>query len=311
MRQFKNILWAFSLGFVFCTCGKEEQLTPSNTIKNYFETSETATDPVSLLRKDFFKNNGVYLLFNDTLRKELLGKSTENEPVYFVETVDLSYNFITSSQDKYEFEYFVVQGDRERAVAFIEKYILPVMDKTIYPYSFLLTDKIIKNTYFSEGNSNEGYYQTNEIEVQAGYRCLALALGDVLDLPADEQKVFVVTVFRNLLLNKLMLLETTALAPFFAIGEEYYNKRYYDGEFEIDDLREFGFLGGSIDKTWGEVFFPTKRDELDSFIDALFSFDAEEFKIDNVDYPLVITKYEMLKSIVQEMGYHLELLTLN
>lgn len=314
MRQLKNILWAFSLGLVFYACGQEDELTPSNTIKNYFEIPEGAKDQVSLLRKEFQKKNGAYLLFNDTLRKELLGMSTENEPIYFVETVDLSYNFITSSQDKYEFEYFVEHEDREKAVAFIEKNILPVMDKTIYPYSFLLTDKIIKNTYLSESDHFEGDYETEEIEVQAGYRCLALALGNVLDSSVDDQKEYVVTVFRNLLLNKLMLQENTTLASFFAIGEQYYNKKYFNGEFEIEDLedlRELGFLGGSIDSYWGEVFFPTKRKELEYFINALFSFDEEEFESENEDYPLVITKYKMLKTIVQEMGYHLELLTLN
>lgn len=314
MRQLKNILWAFSLGFVFYACNQEDELTPSNAIENYFEIPETAKDQVSLLRKEFQKKNGAYLLFNDTLRKELLGMNADNEPVYFIETVDLSYNFITSSQDKYEFEYFAEHEDRARAVAFIEKYILPVMDKTIYPYSFLLTDKIIKNTYLSESDHYEGHYETEEIEVQAGYRCLALALGNVLDLPIDDQKEYVVTVFRNLLLNKLMLLENTTLASFFAIGEQYYNKKYYDGEFEIqdlEDLRELGFLGGSINTYWGEVFFPTKRKELECFINALFSFDENEFASYHEDYSLVITKYKMLKTIVQEMGYHLELLTLN
>ncbi len=312
MIRIKNIFWFFLLGMVLCACSKESKLEPSGYVENYFEVPESATDPESLLRKEFQKENGVYLLFNDTLRRELLGVNADNQPVYFVETVDLSYNFVTSTQNKYEFEYFTGQGKKEEATSFIKKFILPVMDKSVYPYSFLLIDRMIENEYYSDGEAWEGDYIPSDVEVQVAYRCLALALGKVLDLSADEQKIFAATVFRNMLSNKLSLLEKTTLASFFAIGEEYYDRTIYE-DLGITDVRELGFLEGEIwiDEDDVMIRFPSKLDDLNGFIDAVFTRDEESFKNENADYPLAIEKYKMLKSVIQDMGYHPELLTQN
>lgn len=47
------------------SCAKEDDLIPSGIVDNYFAVPDNATDEVSILRKNFYEKNGVYLLFND------------------------------------------------------------------------------------------------------------------------------------------------------------------------------------------------------------------------------------------------------
>ena len=64
-------------------CEKEKGLLASNGVENYFEVPDDATDEESVLRRNFQKETGSYLLFNDTLRKKMLGHDVDGFPVFF------------------------------------------------------------------------------------------------------------------------------------------------------------------------------------------------------------------------------------
>ena len=54
--------------------------------------SPDATDPGSVLRREFRERNEIHLLFNDTLCHEQQGTNTEGIPIWYTEILDLSYS---------------------------------------------------------------------------------------------------------------------------------------------------------------------------------------------------------------------------
>lgn len=65
MNVMKLIYSIFYLSlFMICatSCGKEDSLVPNETQKNYFIISPDATDPVSVLRREFRERNEIHLL---------------------------------------------------------------------------------------------------------------------------------------------------------------------------------------------------------------------------------------------------------
>ncbi|MDE7074137.1 MAG: hypothetical protein K2O69_03685, partial [Odoribacter sp.] len=73
-------------------CTKEDDLTPSGARDDYFTVSPDATDPESVLRREFYNSTGVHLLFNDTIRHEQDGTYADGTPYYVTETIDLGYS---------------------------------------------------------------------------------------------------------------------------------------------------------------------------------------------------------------------------
>ena len=141
----------------------------------------------------------------------------------------------------------------------------------------------------------------------SGVRCLALSLGGVLEMDDVGKREFMRELFKGMIESSLTVM-TTELAAFYAFGEEYYGEGDLEVGWDIDyveDLRELGFLEGYI--SYGYAYFPLKHEELAAFINALFE-DEETFLGENEEYPFVIQKYNLLKEIVKDLGYRLELL---
>lgn len=290
-------------------CQKEGNLMPSNGIENYFEIPEDATDAESVLRREFQKETGCYLLFNDTLRKELLGRDVDGFPIYSFETVDLGYGVTASSMDKFVFRYLSTLESKKTVVNFVKESILSLMEKEVYPYSFLLVDTVFKVDFMLEEGEevSEGWYSKKlPIDYYSGTRCLALSVGRISEMDNEERGVFVTGIFKGMITNSLAL-KTSELKAFYAPGEKYYGKRgdtwEFDGYFE--DLRELGFITGYFEYDYVE--FPTKDEDLRAYVDVLFG-DEEEFLTENESFPLVIQKYNIVKKVVQSLGYHLELI---
>ena len=104
-----------------------------------------------------------------------------------------------------------------------------------------------------------------------------------------------------------LALKNLELTAFYATGVQYYGKNGEIWDFDyFEDLRELGFISGRIDDGY-YVFFPSKADDLKSFVNVLFG-DEEEFLDENQDFPLVIQKYNLIKKMIADMGFRLELL---
>ena len=85
---------------------------------------------------------------------------------------------------------------------------------------------------------------------------------------------------------------------------------YYDFDLYIYDLRELGFITGRFEyDEYDDDYYmrcPSKEEDVASFLEVIFG-DEEIFLEENADYQLVIEKYNLLKSVITNLGFHLEL----
>lgn len=305
----KKIFYMIIFLLAVAACEKEGSLTPTDGIENYFEIPADATDAESVLRREFFLETGCYLLFNDTLRKELLGRDEDGYPYYSFETVDLGYGITSSSKDRFTFRYLADMAEKNEAVDFVKNRVLPVMDEELYPYSLLLVDSLFRVRYMLEEGASEstGWFPSTKtvLAYYSGARCLALALAGLSDMTDAEKSEFIKDMFEGMIGSALST-RTTELSEFYASGEQYYGEEgELDWDYYLEDLREVGFLAGRI--RYGYVYFPTASEDLESYVEVLFE-NEEDFLAENEDYPLVIEKYNIIKEFVRNLGYRLDML---
>ena len=74
------------------SCSKEADPTFDFTDpRDGFAPADDATDEISVLRRNFYNETGSFLLFNDTLRHDYIGKDLNGEDRYFTELLDIKY----------------------------------------------------------------------------------------------------------------------------------------------------------------------------------------------------------------------------
>ena len=107
-----KIYYFLFLSLLLGACTKEDALEPTGANDDYFTVPATATDPESVMRREFYEETGVHLLFNDTLRHEQRGTFEDGNPRWYTETIDLGYS-MTSHDDAPELTYLQTGQEKE------------------------------------------------------------------------------------------------------------------------------------------------------------------------------------------------------
>ena len=107
-RNILHLAGIFLLGAatLFTACGEEDALTPSGNELNSFLPDESDHSPVAELRRSFYEETGIYLLFSDTLRHVQTGTDEQGRPVYDTEMVDFNYNLNGDGGYNLRMEYY-------------------------------------------------------------------------------------------------------------------------------------------------------------------------------------------------------------
>lgn len=297
MNIMKLIYSIFCLSlFMICvtSCEKEDSLVPNETTKNYFIISPDATDAISVLRREFHERNEVHLLFNDTLCHEQLGTNPDGIPIWHTEMLDLSYS-LTSGGDELYFDYLTNQSEMKESIHFIETYMIPRLASPLRPYSILLVNQL-----------SENYYGTiRPIDYYLGYRCLAIAVGNIAEMNEQEKRNFFSPIFGEIIQKKISIVPATVMEKFYTFSKEFYGKTYAAAgvpedenyEFDYDKVYSRGFL-----EAYYNLFISADYD-LNDYIEALFNTSEEDFKNTYADYPIIIEKYDVLKQIISDLGF--------
>lgn len=288
-------------------CAKEDSLTPSGIEENYLAIPEDATDPVSVLRREFQERTGIHLLFNDTIRHEQQGTYNDGTPIWYTETIDFNFHIVNSDDYGYRFGYITDYNEMVSASEAVETYILPNFGEKVRPYSLFLVNSCSWEGYNS-GERKNGIWEEDYLN---GLRCLCLSMGDFIDLSDEEKATYCTNLIQGMVSDRLTNLanDDTTLDAFYAFCEEYYY--YYFDEVKLpsgmdpdnmtaEDMYTLGFLE---DDFW--LWFPGDEEDLVDYIDAIFNMDEEEFKATYADYSIIIEKYDILKNIIVEMGYNI------
>lgn len=273
-------------GALFASCDSEDQLTPSNLDVNIFKVGEQD----SALRNDFYKHIGSYLLFNDTLSREVIGTDKDGNTLYRYETVDIGYSMTGLSNNRYSYKYLRTSEDKKAAAEFLEKRIMPAMRADIRPYSLLAVEQT------EESALKYGEWNKNNIDFFAGYRCMAVSLKGIAQMNEAQQIQLADRLLAGIVTQKISSLGIRDLGAFYEYGDKYYDERR--GDFpDVKDVKEVGFLSS------GSYLFPKRAEDLAAYLKAYFSLTEEEFLQENKDYPVVCAKYNLLKDLIKQVGF--------
>ena len=279
----------FLAGSLFAACSSEDQLIPSHFDVNVF----AASGQDSVLQHNFFESVGSYLLFKDTLSREVVGIDKDGNTLYHYETVDIGYSLTGLSNNRYSYKYLQTLEDKKAAAEFLENRIMPAMREDIRPYSVLAVEQT------EESVLKWGEWNKSNIDFFAGYRCMAISLKGIAQMDEAQQVQLAEMLLAGIVTQKITSLGIRDLGAFYENSDKYYGELRRDYP-EVKDEKEVGFLSS------GSYLFPDRQTDLKDYLNAYFSVTEEEFLQKYKDYLVICIKYNLLKDLIKQVGYTVE-----
>lgn len=293
-----RLIFSVTAVIALVSCNSDEDLTSrfKDPTPNFLP-ADTATDAISQLRRDFYEKNGSFLLFNDTLQHEYLGKDINGDDRYFTELVDINYYTTQTLTASEHYVYKALRTDelKKSATDYLERFIIPHFGKNLYPFSFLLTGTIT----CLENNSNK--YKSSPFAV-SGQRCIALACSQLPSLRTDNQKKMLANRHLLVIVGRVASNNSSKFSAFTDICSGYYNRDLLnipDGYDMTSYLRSLGFLGAGKSK----VSYPSQSEDFDAYTSLAISYTEENVKKIYGDYPLVLKRYYLFKEALSSLGF--------
>ncbi len=297
---------------LWTACSEEEELTPTGGEKNWFAVQDNDKSAGAELRRAFYKETGVHLLFNDTIRKINLGKDGYGDDIWDIETIDFAYELTATKTLDLQINY-LDNADYQVATDFLNKYVISRLEKggSLFPYSILLTSLLEARDY--------SFYPYEPVKTVTSIRCLGISVGEVASMTDEERKTYAIDVLADLVASKTTGESDSRLASFYALTANcYYN--YYgtmmqhymedlvsDWDRDLTKVYALGLLGYDEPYSYYISYdrVPTKIDDLKHFLKAVLSTTQKEFETTYADYPILIERYDILRKVVLEMGLKL------
>lgn len=279
-----------------CACSKEDWPDNSAPERNWLAPEEGATDETSVLRKEFYDRNGIYLLFSDTLgvRKKT---TLAGETVYSYQI--LGYDIVKTdfSKDSFSYHYYTTLPERQKAVEFVEEYILPNISEMFWPGAVLLLDKL---EYYKQRLFPVGFYDAQNLTHRSKLQAMLLGIGNVGKKTEEEKETLKNAILQAMVIDKVSVLPAEDLEPFYSYSEEYYNVNGFSITDKGLTYASLGFLPKLKDKN--SISKTSKDYDLAAFVERIFAISKEEFYDQFRDAPLVIRKMEALVDVLHKYG---------
>lgn len=294
----RNIIFIL-FAFIISACGKEEVLKPFVDTSNPFQLSDASNTPIDLLRKDFYKKTGIYLLINDTLNRLKIGVDKEGNSIYKNETLSLGYGITSASKTKYDYKYISNIDTLKLCIDYMTKRILPAIPKRMQPYSILITENIYENFYRVEKGETDGYYSRYQVDFLNGPRCTAFAFDKIFrkKLSEESYKLNYLSSF----IEKKLKQDKKSLETFFSYGKVYYGKTVVKKTAKIKDFKDVGILSGR--NYYVTIRFNSSEHDLREFVKQYLGNTKEDFYKKYQKYPIVINKYDIISKLISKLGF--------
>ena len=198
-------------------------------------------------------------------------------------------------------------------ISFLDNYLIPALPENMYFNSILLLDSLY------EMRMTGWAVERKDINVYQG--ALTLAIGQVKSIakmtPEEQNK------HKGLILATLALkqLDEEQLSDFYMVSYDPVKKFSYYQQmvtpspsaampsakcevygFLDYDSRYYAMNEGKDPSQW--IYYTlTRANDLEDFVLAYFQYSEKEFKELYADYPLVLEKYEIIKTLMTDFGY--------
>lgn len=303
-----GVLSLVSVSFMACS-DDEEILEPTKGyVDNKFAVPDDATGPEAEIRRNFYAKTGSHLLFNDLLSHEYVGKNNLGEDVYADEYIDFEYSFVGlggDSSKKAKFDYIEDTDKMREAAQLVESYISPHLEgSTMKPFSYMLVTGIVVKEF------DYDIYEDVDVNIPilSCFRCLAVDVNDWLGLDDNDKAAYGLTILSSIAKNKLDYRLPEA-DEFYDLSSEYSGEYLSDLDEDWDRtdmsvVYEYGYITYVKSKRSAyNDYLPYVNEDYNSFIEAVITKDEQEFFEEFEDYPIVLSKYSIVKNILASYGY--------
>ena len=292
----RNILFIFLMVSGLLACSKEDWFENLQPEINFFAVPEDATGEEADLKRDFFENTGIYLLFNDTLgirETPTLSGEMVNEP----QVLNFSWSMTSANTypDSLVFDYFQDVTQQTAAAQFLQEEVLPALPELFYPYSLLLVRGgiLFKNNYGT-------YAPGVEISVLPALQATAIALGDVTNLSAEEKDNLEAEIIKEFVTSRIDLIPEEEFAAFYSYSEQYYDVY----SFNLPNPYELAGFLDTYRYDWSVTFNSRKYDKL-AFVEKVFEISEDEFRATYAEYPIIVNKMEEIVKVLNKYGVNI------
>ncbi|MDE7073908.1 MAG: hypothetical protein K2O69_02485 [Odoribacter sp.] len=269
-------------------CAKEEDVTPSES-RNMYDCPDFSSQEEMKLRRDFYKETGSFLLFNDSLG--YVDRYTPQGYLHICEVLDLNYEVTSGTQSVFNFTYLRDYEKQQQVAGWLAKEVLPMLPAAWRPYAILLTDDFLCSEYIADSWSSS-VRPEKMMAAFSTYYALIVGCNDVFDMDDEKKQAYKREVLMRILRKSLSMLDEHELTDFYQYSDAYYDTRY------SGDSKEVGLLKGVI---FTFTYYEKVRD-LQSYVHEIFTMTEEEFTEKYAQWDLVLKKRDALVKILEKHG---------
>lgn len=274
---------------MFAGCSKEEDVTPSEQ-RNLFDLPDFSSPEEMKLRRDFYKETGCFLLFNDSLG--YTDRYTPQGNVRICEMLDLHYEITSSNQSVFNFTYLRDFEQKQQAANWLAKEVLPMLPPAFRPHAILLTDEFLCAEYILDGWSSK-VLPEKMMAAYSTYHALIVGCNGVSELDDKKAHAYKREILQRILRRSTSNLDEEVFADFYQYSDAYYDK-YYSGS----ESKEVGFLKGVV----SNYYYYQKAKDFQGYLVEIFSMTEEEFTEKYAGWDLVLKKRDALVKILEKQG---------
>ena len=312
----EKYIWFILACFLTVGCSDENELKPSSADRDWF-VIEDSEDHIGHERFLLYEKYGIPVFVNDTIGVEERGVDYYGNPVMYYCTLDINYTVGAPVTDNglQSRKYSLLESSEDQlaGISFLDNYLIPALPENMYFNSILLLDSLY------EMRMTGWAVERKDINVYQG--ALTLAIGQVKSIakmtPEEQNK------HKGLILATLALkqLDEEQLSDFYMVSYDPVKKFSYYQQmvtpspsaampsakcevygFLDYDSRYYAMNEGKDPSQW--IYYTlTRANDLEDFVLAYFQYSEKEFKELYADYPLVLEKYEIIKTLMTDFGY--------
>ena len=307
----KVIYMILMLSMVVGACSNDEDTTPTGLeSENKFAPKDDDLSAEASMRREFFKETGSYLLFNDTLSVVKTGEDAYGKPIYKIETIDLPFSFVGTGTSDYEYTYDYITDESEKLKAsnFVKEKLLLKLGK-LSPYSVLVVRSISMWQTLDDGSKElveeDSYYGTEpHPKYYLGSRCYAFSMSDG---EAYTDDAYFDGILSKIIYDRVKAKGDTFIADFTGLVSKYESitgadkeETGYEYGRNYDLANSLGFIKD------GYYYFVKPDDDLKSYVEAICTTSLEDFESQYAKYPICVQRFKVLRDKILSMGVKLD-----
>lgn len=283
---------------LFSACGEEDALTASGNDENLFIPDENDHSAVAELRRSFFEETGIYLLFSDTLRHVQSGTNAYGQTTYDTQLVDFNYNLTGDNIYTLRMEYYTTLEEMQQAVQIFKDFYLPHMGDSMKSYSILLLKNLEEDDYGS------WVYRASVSNIY----CMGIGMGDVGNLTEEEIATTANDVFKEMVDNVISNYDWDDYqGPFYDLPGD--NTSLTMGELipgwdrtQLEELYQLGFID-YIEDYAGDPYYDEPWYQWDDYFELVMDNSWDELEAEWGKYSLIMQELELVREAVLSTGY--------